>query len=103
MPSTKEKLEKEKEKLEKIYKQKLPLSVGFITLISAIYPYFPRKGGRMPQIEEMNYTEAFIENLILFVIILSISFYFMISEKRKKVERLEREYKIEKKNIKPYH
>ena len=88
MPYTKEKLEKEKKKLKKIYSVNLPLGIigGFI--FSFGYPYIPRKSGRKPQIEIMEYSEAVIENAILFGIILAISFYFLISKSKSKIERL---------------
>nr|WP_298991567.1 hypothetical protein [uncultured Polaribacter sp.] len=102
MPSTKEKLEKEKIRLKKIYSVNLPLGILGGIIFSFGYPYIPRKSGRKPQIEMMEYSEAVTDNAILFGIVLAISFYFLISKSKRNIEKLQREFNVEKKNIKKY-
>jgi hypothetical protein len=95
-------LEKKKSSLNKIYRINIPLSIILGIFYSFYYPYIPRRGGKPPMIEEMEYSEAVIQSGIIFFVILSISFYIIISNKKKKIEELERLEKTNKKNIKQF-
>ncbi len=102
MSEIEKELDKKKNALNRIYKFNVPISIVIGVLYSFIYPYIPRKGGRPPMIEEMEYIDAITETAILFFILLFFSMYFIINKKKKKIEELEREVYVKNKNTKQY-
>ncbi|WP_428741314.1 hypothetical protein [Tenacibaculum sp.] len=96
-------LKKKQIALRKVYTLNIPLSILFVLAFSFVDPYLPRKGGKPPMIEVMDYSTAVIQSGVLLFIILLISYYWIISKKKKEIEKIEREIHIEKKGVKKYN
>lgn len=96
-------LDKKKKALKRIYKFTIPIAIIGGLVYSFAYPYLPRKNGRKPIIEEMEYYDAVIQNAVLFFFLLFISMYYVIHKKKKKIKELERELYVKKKGTKKYN
>ena len=96
------KIEKLKKKLKFYYTRSIPFSIVVVTAYSFIEPNIPKKSGRKSIIKPLEYSDAVVYNAVLFFIILTVSFYFIIQKQRRKIEKLEREKYVLSKNTKPY-
>ena len=102
MSNYKEQLESSKKSLKYIYIINIPISIILGIIYSVYSPYLPGRRGRSPMIERMEYSDAILQSAFIFFSILFVSFFFLISKKKKKINDLERKYNNDKKKIKEY-
>ncbi len=102
MSKYKEQLDHSKKSLKKICYINIPISIVVGVAYSFYSPYLPGRRGRPPMIERMEYSDAVFQSAFIFFSILLISFYFIISRKKNKINELDRKYKNDIKNIKEY-
>ncbi|MFH4966547.1 hypothetical protein V8G69_16215 [Gaetbulibacter sp. M235] len=78
------------EKKIKKLKKNAPFAIIGGILLSLIYPYLPRRYGRKPLIEQMEYFNAVLFMGVIYFIIYAISYFYLIDKYKKEIEALNR-------------
>jgi Na+/melibiose symporter-like transporter len=82
-------IEKYKKKIIKL-KKNAPFAIIGGLLFCFIYPYLPRRYGRKPLIEQMEYFNAVLFIGVIYFIIYAISYFYLIDKYKKEIETLKR-------------